>query len=241
MGRSLEIGEVLQTLCEEVQQGARLRQRLRGCSGDEVDGYVVHGRRGPAGRASSASASRRARGSGGRAVQAGRTLVTQRYQEEGYRAARGDAALDEIKACVAAPLRWDGAHPGIRLGRLHSPARDHHQRRRAVEGSPSSAGMACANAERHAEVREAAEIDGLTGCLNRDALAAPPARADRRGGRERAPALGGDPRPRRLQVDQRRLRPSERRRRAEERRCAPCARASRPATWSPATAATSSR
>ncbi len=167
MGSSLELEDLMQTMAEEV--GRALDSNSVACSlGDEVDGYLVMGNVGvpeevlevrqPPGT-----------GLGGRAVQAGRTLVTKSYAEDGI-APEGTTALDQIRAAVAVPLRWGDRIRGfISLG-FTAQRKITAGDVALLEGFAELAGMACANAERLAEVREAAEIDGLTGCLNRDGL-----------------------------------------------------------------------
>jgi diguanylate cyclase (GGDEF)-like protein len=167
MGSSLEFGEVLNTVAEEV--GRALEADTVGCAlGDEVSGYVAMGQiglpedflgfRAPPGT-----------GLGGRAVQAGRTLVTQRYLEEGL-PPPGTDALNRIKASAAVPLRWGDRIRGYVSVGFFTARRITSSDIDLLEGFAELAGMACANAEQHAEVREAAELDGLTGCLNRDGL-----------------------------------------------------------------------
>jgi diguanylate cyclase (GGDEF)-like protein len=167
MGGSLEIDEVLETLCEQISRGLEC-DTVGAALGDEVDGYVIKGK---AGLPDSFLGFRQppATGLGGRAVQAGRTLVTQRYQEDGHPPPEA-TALATIRSCVAVPLRWDGRIRGFVSAGFTTARRITTGDVELVEGFAELAGMACANAERHAEVREAAEIDGLTGCLNRDAL-----------------------------------------------------------------------
>ncbi len=167
MGSSLEFEDIMQTAAEEV--GRALDSDSVGCSlGDEVDGYLVIGQVGlpddvlgvrhPPGA-----------GLGGRAIQAGSTLMTESYSEDGM-APPGTSSLDHIKAAVAVPLRWDDRIRGFISAGFFSPRRITVGDVALLEGFAELAAMACANAERHAEVREAAEIDGLTGCLNRDGL-----------------------------------------------------------------------
>jgi diguanylate cyclase (GGDEF)-like protein len=167
MGRSLEITEILQTLCVESRRALEA-DSVAALLGDEMDGYVVVGstglpetfrgyRQGPG------------TGLGGRAVQEGRTLVTHHYQEEGY-APPETGALDELKSAISVPLRWDDRTHGFVSTGFRGDRRITGSDVELLEGFAELAGLACGNAERHAEMREAAEIDGLTGCLNRDAL-----------------------------------------------------------------------
>ena len=116
LSRSLEISEVLQTLCDETS--GRSRTDTTSVSlGDEVDGYVVVGRRGPW-TSSSASAWRPAHGLGGEAVQAGRPLVTHAYEEEGYAPPRGAALSRTSAARSPSPCAGTTAIRGLPLLRL---------------------------------------------------------------------------------------------------------------------------
>ena len=167
MGSSLEFTEVLNTVAEEV--GRALEADSVACAlGDEVGGYVVMGQTGlpedflgfrqPPGS-----------GLGGRAVGAGRPLVTQRYIEDGF-APPETTALDSVRASVAVPLGWGERARGFISVGFFSLRRITSGDIELLQGFAELAGMACANAAQHAEVREAAELDGLTGCLNRDGL-----------------------------------------------------------------------
>ena len=167
MGRSLEIGVVLQTLCDECQ--AALRTDTTSVSlGDEVDGYVIQG---AAGRLGESIGFRLGPGAGlgGRAVHSGRSLVTHSYSEDGYPPSEVPALL-EIRSAVAVPLAWDDRPRGYLFCGWLGPRRITAAEVELIEGFAELACLVSANAERHAAVREAAEVDGLTGCLNRDAL-----------------------------------------------------------------------
>jgi diguanylate cyclase (GGDEF)-like protein len=166
MGRSLDINEVLQTLCEEVQRaldcycvGAML--------GNEDDGYVAVG---AAGLEDGFLGSHMPPGTGlgGRAMKAGQVLLTHRYQEDGLAPPR--MPLDEVRSAVAAPLRWDDEFRAFVAAGFSTQQPIASMDVELMEGFAELAGLACANAERHARVQTAAEVDGLTGCLNRDAL-----------------------------------------------------------------------
>ena len=167
MGRSLEISEVLQTLCEEVKQALEC-DKVCALLGDEVDGYVAVG---AAGLDESFLGFRQApgHGLGGHAIRAGRILVTHRYQEEGY-APPEATQLSEIRTCVSAPLHWDGDHRAFVSAGFRTPHPIANRDVELMEGFAELGSLACANAARHARVQSAAQIDGLTGCLNRDAL-----------------------------------------------------------------------
>jgi diguanylate cyclase (GGDEF)-like protein len=167
MSRSLEISEVAQTLCEEVQRALQA-DNTSASLGDEVEGYVVVG---TAGHLDDAIGFRLGpgQGLGGKAVQAGRSLVTHAYAEDGY-APSETPDLQRIRPAIAVPLRWDSRTRGYLFCGWTAPGRITASQVELVEGFAELAGLACANAERHAAVREAAEVDGLTGCLNRDAL-----------------------------------------------------------------------
>jgi diguanylate cyclase (GGDEF)-like protein len=167
MGSSLEFEDLMNTVAAEVFSA--LDSDTVACTlGDEARGYVVMGQHGlpnefvgvklPPGT-----------GLGSRAVQTGRTLVTHRYQEEGL-VPEGLEALKKITAAISVPLGWGDRTRGYISVGFHTQRRVTAGDVELLEGFAELAAMACANAERHAEVREAAEIDGLTGCLNRDGL-----------------------------------------------------------------------
>jgi diguanylate cyclase (GGDEF)-like protein len=166
MSRSLEISEVIQTLCDESQLAIGSDTNAISL-GDEVEGYVVVGTAGPP----NFVGFRRSPGSGlgGRAAQAGRTMVTHSYQEDGY-APPEAPELADVRSAVAVPLRWADRVRGFHSCGWRSPKRITSSEVELLEGFAELAGLACANAERHATLREAAEVDGLTGCLNRYAL-----------------------------------------------------------------------
>lgn len=166
MSRSLEIKEVLQTLCDQTHHA--LGSDTSAVSlGDEVDGYVVIGAAG----LKDFVGFRRPPGSGlgGHAAHTGRTLVTHTYREDGY-APPEAPELQSVRCAIAVPLRWgDRIHGFLSCG-WRTPKRISPSEVELLEGFVELAGLACANAQRHAAVREAAELDGLTGCLNRAAL-----------------------------------------------------------------------
>jgi diguanylate cyclase (GGDEF)-like protein len=136
--------------------------------GDEIDGYVTVG---AAGIDAGFLGFRQppSTGLGGRAVQTGRVLVTHRYHEDGY-APHETSALAEVQSSIAAPLRWDDAFRAFVSAGFKTAKPIATTDVELMEGFAELAGLACANAERHARVQTAAEVDGLTGCLNRDAL-----------------------------------------------------------------------
>jgi diguanylate cyclase (GGDEF)-like protein len=168
MGRSLELSEVLSTLCEEVAHGLEC-DSVAAALGDEVDGYIVLGAAGDLPEDFVGFRQPPGSGLGGRAAHAARTLVTQRYQEDGL-APPETSALDRVEVCMATPLRWEGRIRGFVTAGFQSQRRITKGDMELLEGFAELASMALGNAERHAEVRVAAEFDGLTGCLNRDAL-----------------------------------------------------------------------
>ena len=167
MGRSLDTGEVMQTLCEEVKEALDCHSVVAAV-GNESDGYVTVG---AAGIDAGFLGFRQPPGTGlgGRAVQTGRVLVTHRYHEDGY-APPETSALAEVSSSIAAPLRWDDAFRAFVAAGFKTTKPIATTDVELMEGFAELAGLACANAERHARVQTAAEVDGLTGCLNRDAL-----------------------------------------------------------------------
>jgi diguanylate cyclase (GGDEF)-like protein len=167
MGSSLEFGEVLNTVAEEVARA--LDSDTVDCGlGDEVDGYVLMGLHG---LPDDVMGFRQPPGSGlgGRAVREGRTVVTQRYVEDGYPPSE-TTAFNGTRSAVAVPLGWGDRIRGFITVGFGSPRRVASGDIELLEGFAELAGLACANAERHAEVRQAAEVDGLTGCINRDGM-----------------------------------------------------------------------
>jgi diguanylate cyclase (GGDEF)-like protein len=167
MGGSLEFSDVLNTVAEEVRSA--LDCEVVDCGlGDEVDGYVVMGQ---AGLPPDVIGFRQPPGTGlgGRAVREGRAMVTQRYAEDGYTPSE-TTAWDGVRAGVAVPLGWNDRIRGFITAGFQTPRRVARSDIDLLQGFAELAGLACANAERHAEVRQAAEVDGLTGCINRDGL-----------------------------------------------------------------------
>jgi diguanylate cyclase (GGDEF)-like protein len=167
MSSTLEITDVLQTLCDEVTRAIEA-DTVATCLGDEVDGYAVVG---GTGLPAEFIGFRQAPGTGlgGHAVRAGRLLVTHSYQEEGYAPAETNV-LRDIRSSIAVPLRWNGRARGFLSAGYKTARRIVVSEVELVEGFAELAGLACANAERHAALREAAELDALTGCLNRKAF-----------------------------------------------------------------------
>jgi diguanylate cyclase (GGDEF)-like protein len=167
MGGSLEFSDVLDTVAEEVRRA--LDCDVVDCGlGDEVDGYVIMGQ---AGLPPDVIGFRQAPGTGlgGKAVREGRAMVTQRYAEDGY-APSETTAWDGVRGAVAVPLGWNDRIRGFITVGFREPRRVAASDIELLQGFAELAGLACANAERHAEVRQAAEVDGLTGCINRDGL-----------------------------------------------------------------------
>lgn len=166
MGRSLEITEVLQTLCDEVYEALGAHSAVAMLD-DGQAGYVAVGAAGLTGF----RGFRQPYGSGlgGQAVAEGRTLVTHRYREEGL-APPETTLFDEIRTCISAPLHWDDRFRAFVSAGFDTPRPIAASDIELMEGFAELAGLACGNSERHAKLRSAARVDGLTGCLNRDAL-----------------------------------------------------------------------
>lgn len=166
MGRSLEITEVLQTLCDEVYETLGSHNAVAMLD-DNQDGYVAVGAAGLPGF----EGFRRPYGAGlgGQAMREGRILVTHRYKEDGL-APPESTLLDEIRTCISAPLYWDNRFRAFVSAGFETQHQIAASDVELMEGFAELAGLACGNAERHARVRSAARVDGLTGCLNRDAM-----------------------------------------------------------------------
>ena len=167
LGGSLETPQVLEALCAEVRRALK-SEAVVACLGDEVDGYVATG---IAGVPESFRGFRQPPGTGlgGAAITADRTQVTLDYKGEGHRPPE-TTAFDRIVCSLATPIRWEGRSRGFLSAGFERQRRIDPNDIELLEGFAELAGQACANAERHTAVRAAAEIDGLTGCLNRAAL-----------------------------------------------------------------------
>ncbi len=167
LNSSLEVGEVLSALCSEV--GTALHaDAVAAFIGDEDDGYVAVGAYGlPA----DVLGLRRPAGEdlGGRAARTGIPQVTHAYREEGY-APTETAALDNISSAVAVPLRWADQVRGYLFVGFARERWIVDSDVEFVSAFAELAALACANAERHAAVREVADRDVLTGCLNQAAF-----------------------------------------------------------------------
>jgi diguanylate cyclase (GGDEF)-like protein len=167
MGTSLEFGEVLHKVAEEIARALDSDTVYCGL-GDEVDGYLLMAQVGlPEGMIGFRQ--QPGTGIGGRAVREGRTMLTQHYVEDGYPPPE-TTAFNAIRSAVAVPLRWGERIRGFIMVGFKTPRRVTAGELELLEGFTELAGLACANAERHAEVRQAAEVDGLTGCINRDGM-----------------------------------------------------------------------
>lgn len=161
---SMSVTEVLDRASAEIESSFTGGIAL-GATGDDVDGYRVIAA-GPAGRSVIGFRQPPGTGLGGHAVRAGRPLMTQAYQEEGF-APTEEGTLSEIRSAMAAPMRWDGRIRGFITCGFLDGRRVRATDMELLEGFAEMAALACANAERQAKLREAAAVDGLTGCLNR--------------------------------------------------------------------------
>jgi len=168
LNRSLEIDEVLTALCEEVAEALEA-DAAAAYLGSDRDGYTCvaianldEGFRGitrPAGE-----------GLGGKAIHERGTVITHDYQGEGM-APADTSALDDIQAGIAVPLRWDSRDQGSLIaGFAAGRPRLGEREVELIEGFAELAALACANAERHAAMRDAADQDALTGCFNQGAF-----------------------------------------------------------------------
>lgn len=167
LNRSLEIDQVLAALCEEVAEALEADASAT-YLGNERDGYTcvaianldesVRGITRPAGE-----------GLGGKAVRERGAVITHDYQGEGL-APTGTPALDHIRAGIAVPLGWDGRDQGSLIAGFTGERRLGEQEIELIEGFAELAALACANAERHAAMRDAADQDALTGCFNQGAF-----------------------------------------------------------------------
>ena len=167
LNRSLEIEEILSALCEEVAEALEA-DKAAAYLGNETDGYTVLGIAGlpesfrgfhrPAGE-----------GLGGETIREERPVITHDFNGEGL-APENTSALDDVRVAIAAPLRWDDHIHGFLTAGFAGERRLGEAEVELVEGFAELAALACSNAERHAAVREAADSDQLTGCLNQGAF-----------------------------------------------------------------------
>jgi diguanylate cyclase (GGDEF)-like protein len=167
LNSSLEVGEVLGALCSEV--GTALRaDAVAAFLGDETEGYVVVSAHG---LPDDVLGLRRPPGEdlGGRAARSGVPLVSHAYQEEGY-APTETRALSTIRVAVAVPLRWAAAIRGYLFVGFARERWIVDSDVEFVSAFAELAALACANAEQHAAMREVADRDVLTGCLNQAAF-----------------------------------------------------------------------
>ncbi len=163
LNRSLEIEEILSALCEEVA-GALEAEKAAAYLGNEADGYTVLG---IAGLPESFRASHRPAGEGlgAEAIREGRPVISHDYNGEGLAPAE-TSALDDVHVAIAVPLRWDDHIHGFLSAGFTEERRLGEAEVELVEGFAELAALACSNAERHAAVRQSADSDQLTGCLN---------------------------------------------------------------------------
>jgi diguanylate cyclase (GGDEF)-like protein len=167
LNRSLEIEEILSALCEEVA-GALEAEKAAAYLGSEADGYTVLGIAGlpesfrglhrPAGE-----------GLGAEAIREGRPMISHDFNGEGL-VPENTSALDDLRVAIAVPLRWDDRIHGFLAAGFTGERRLGEAEVELVEGFAELAALACSNAERHAAVRESADSDQLTGCLNQGAF-----------------------------------------------------------------------
>ena len=136
LNRSLEIEEVLSTLCGELREALQA-DRAVAYLGNESEGYTAVGVSG---------------------------------LPESYRGHRVPSQEGLESKAATAPLRWDERIRGFVSIGFDADRRIGGEEAELVEGFADLAALACANAERHAAVREAADKDALTGCLNQAAL-----------------------------------------------------------------------
>jgi diguanylate cyclase (GGDEF)-like protein len=167
LNASLERDDVLAALCEEVA-GVLDADVVNVYFGDATSGLVAVASYGAGGEF---VGFRRAPGEGlcGRAVRTGRSQVSNAYQVEGHEP-KTTAALRGLQAGLSVPLHRHGQVDGalsVGFRREHWIDRGDVE---LVEAFAELASTACRNAEVHADVRRAAMVDPLTGCLNHGAF-----------------------------------------------------------------------
>ena len=107
-------------------------------------------------------------GLAGKAILLNRPMLTNDYQ----RIARpgADSPFADVQGSLAVPMRWDGHLHGILSVGYTRPVRLHGGDLRRLETFAELAAVACRNANIAADLAQAAQTDGLTGCLNHAAL-----------------------------------------------------------------------
>ncbi len=167
LNRSLEIEEILSALCEEVAQALEA-DKAAAYLGNETDGYTVLG---IAGLPESFRGFHRSPGEGlgAESIREGRPVITHDFNGEGL-APDNTSVLDDVRVAIATPLRWDDHIHGFLTAGFAGERRLGEAEVELAEGFAELAALACSNAERHAAVRESADSDQLTGCLNQGAF-----------------------------------------------------------------------
>ena len=164
---SLELEEVLDTLCHEVAV-ALDGDVVVVCFGSAADGLVAVADHGADGRFIGWRCPP-GEGLSGSALVSGAPQVSSAYQEEGHSPAQTPAG-QPIRAAMSVPLqRRDDVDGALSV---------FYMRERIVGDTDVEllsafadlAGVACRNADEHAAARRAATIDSLTGCLNHAAF-----------------------------------------------------------------------
>lgn len=168
LNESLDIAQVLRTLCSEVAAAL-------GCEvvtvafGDERDGLTIVAEHGVGGeivgfRFSSGE------GLSGQALRLDAVQLTNAYQEEGH-SPIATAAFRGLQGAAAAPMRMRGKADGVLAAGWLDPERWVTDADAELLSAFAQLGsIACRNADDHATVRQAATIDSLTGTLNQHAF-----------------------------------------------------------------------
>jgi diguanylate cyclase (GGDEF)-like protein len=108
-------------------------------------------------------------GLAGHVILTGRPQRSNAYVEEGHRPA-ASRALDTIRCGLSVPLHRHGHVDGALSVGFHTQRWIADEEVESLVGFAELASVACRNAAHHAEARQAAAIDSLTGCLNHAAL-----------------------------------------------------------------------
>ncbi|MDX6642721.1 MAG: hypothetical protein QOD76_683, partial [Solirubrobacteraceae bacterium] len=164
---SLELEEVLDTLCREVAV-ALSGDVVVVCFGEEADGLVAVADHGADGRFIGWRCEP-GEGLSGAALVSGRPQVSSAYREEGRHPVATPAG-EPIRAGMSVPLQRRDEVDGVLTV--------YYVRERVISDGDVEllnafadlAGVACRNADEHAAARRAATMDSLTGCLNHAAF-----------------------------------------------------------------------
>ncbi len=163
LAQSLDPARVLDTLCAEVARatGGDIVTVYFGDATDGLEAVAAYGvpdtfiglRRAPG------------EGLGGRVVTTGTPQISNAYQQERL-APETTGALADLRSAMSAPMRRRGKVDGAVSVGFTDGRRLTGSELELLTAFADLAGIACRNADDHAEAQRAASRDSLTGCLN---------------------------------------------------------------------------